>query len=120
MITFVFVSDHQYVVQGMAFSWIIIQILSLCFGDYCKQRMKAIKTYDNHLLDHCPHFVLTRLLILAILVLFCRSTSIVDGICAVTGDGECVIVCQQYDLQVAYLPNPHGYACDLFSDLCTR
>ena len=54
MITFVFVSDHQYVVQGMAFSWIIIQILWLCFGDYCKQRMKAINTYDNHLLDHCP------------------------------------------------------------------
>lgn len=51
---------------------------------------------------------------------FSVSTSIVDGICAVTGDGECVIVCQQYDLQVAYLPNPHGYACDLFSDLCTR
>ncbi|XP_027043004.1 uncharacterized protein LOC113670994 [Pocillopora damicornis] len=53
-------------------------------------------------------------------VQFSVSTSIVDGICAVTGDGECVIVCQQYDLQVAYLPNPNGYACNLFSDLCTR
>lgn len=55
---------------------------------------------------------------LAMLVLFCSS--IVDGICAVTGDGECVIVFQQHDLQVAYLPNPHGYACDLFNNLCTR
>ena len=55
---------------------------------------------------------------LLMLVLFCSS--IVDGICAVTGDGECVIVFQQHDLQVAYLPNPHGYACDLFNNLCTR